>query len=54
MFEALGYNVQALDRVAYGPVTYEGLPRGKTRRLSRSELRQLRELAGLETMVRSM
>jgi 23S rRNA pseudouridine2605 synthase len=48
MFETLGYDVRKLDRVAYGPVTLEGLPRGRTRRLSPAEVRTLRQLAGLE------
>ncbi|HXG00058.1 MAG TPA: pseudouridine synthase [Bacteroidota bacterium] len=47
MFEALGYRVKKLDRVAYGPVTTEGLARGKVRPLTPSELRKLREMAGL-------
>ncbi len=48
MFEALGYTVDKLDRVAYGPVTTEGLPRGTTRALTPQEIRTLRALAGLE------
>jgi 16S rRNA U516 pseudouridylate synthase RsuA-like enzyme len=40
--------VKKLDRVAYGPVTKEGLARGASRRLTVSELRQLRRLAGME------
>jgi 23S rRNA pseudouridine2605 synthase len=47
MFEALGYEVKKLDRVAYGPVTKEGLARGATRSLTRPEVRKLRELAGM-------
>jgi len=46
MFEALGYEVKGLDRVAYGPVTYEGLPRGAFRKLRPNEIRMLEELAG--------
>jgi 23S rRNA pseudouridine2605 synthase len=46
MFESLGYAVVKLDRVAYGPVTKEGLPRGGTRSLTRSEVRALKEMAG--------
>jgi len=49
MFESLGYEVTRLDRVAYGPVTKEGLARGKTRRLTHGEIRKLKELAGMET-----
>ena len=48
MFEELGYEVLKLDRVAYGPVTKEGLARGETRSLTHSEIRALRKLAGLE------
>jgi 23S rRNA pseudouridine2605 synthase len=46
MFETLGYNVVKLDRVAYGPVTKEGLARGGTRSLTRSEIRALKKMAG--------
>jgi 23S rRNA pseudouridine2605 synthase len=46
MFEALGYEVLKLDRVAYGPVTKEGLARGGTRSLTRGEIRTLKEMAG--------
>lgn len=46
MFESLGYAVLKLDRVAYGPVTKEGLARGGTRSLTRSEIRQLKLMAG--------
>jgi 23S rRNA pseudouridine2605 synthase len=48
MFEALGYEVRKIDRVAYGPVTREGLPRGSHRPLTSAEVRQLKRLAGLE------
>ncbi len=47
MFEHFGYEVLKLDRVAYGPITKEGLARGETRSLTRSELRQLRSAAGI-------
>jgi pseudouridine synthase len=47
MFEKLGYEVKRLDRVAYGPVTKEGLERGATRSLTRQEVRKLKELAGI-------
>ena len=46
MFESLGYEVLGLERVAYGPVTKEGLARGGTRSLTRSEIRALKEMAG--------
>lgn len=48
MFEALGYEVTKLDRVAYGPITHEGLGRGETRNLSRREVRKLMVLGGME------
>jgi pseudouridine synthase len=48
MFEALGYEVQKLDRVAYGPIKKEGLRRGEARSLTPSEVRKLREMAGVE------
>lgn len=48
MFEHFGYEVLKLDRVAYGPVTKEGLARGATRSLTRSEVRALRALAGID------
>ncbi len=48
MFEHFGYTVIKLDRAAYGPVTKEGLARGATRSLTRSEIRALRALAGID------
>lgn len=48
MFESFGYDVRKLDRVAYGPITKEGLPRGATRPLTPREIRQLKTLAGIE------
>jgi len=47
MFESLGYDVRKLDRVAYGPITKEGLPRGATRPLTPKEVRELKALAGI-------
>ena len=48
MFEHFGYEVLKLDRVAYGPVSKEGLARGAVRKLSPAELRELRRLAGMD------
>lgn len=48
MFEHFKYVVTRLDRVAYGPVTKEGLPRGSMRKLTHAELRTLRRLAGMD------
>lgn len=45
MFELLGYEVKSLDRVAYGPITYEGMVRGSVRKLTTREIRALRRLA---------
>lgn len=47
MFGALGYEVKKLDRIGYAGITYEGLARGKFRWLTKSELRRLKEIAGL-------
>ena len=38
MFEHLGYEVESLDRVQFGPLTKIGLPRGKCRLLDPSEV----------------
>ncbi|MBP1678527.1 MAG: pseudouridine synthase [Bacteroidetes bacterium] len=48
MFESLGYAVEKLDRVAYGPITREGLSRGESRSLTRREVDELYRLAGME------
>ena len=47
MFEALGYHVAKLDRVAYAGLTYEGLKRSAWRHLSTNEVRKLKTLAGM-------
>lgn len=47
MFEALGYQVKALKRTTFGPLTLRGLNRGEWRLLSRTEVMQLRQAAGL-------
>jgi pseudouridine synthase len=46
MFEALGYEIEKLDRVGYGGITYEGLKRGEWRYLRKSEVRRLQAAAG--------
>lgn len=43
MFEALGYVVKKLDRVAYGEITYEGLRRGEWRYLNKKEIESLKK-----------
>jgi 23S rRNA pseudouridine2605 synthase len=48
MFEHLGYEVTKLDRVGYGPVTVDDLPRGASRSLTPQEIRMLRRMAGFE------
>ena len=48
MFEHFGYTVRKLDRVAYGPITTDGLARGKTRPLTKREVQKLKLLAGIE------
>jgi pseudouridine synthase len=49
IFEALGYDVKQLDRVAFAGLTPLGLPRGDWRFLTRDEVRHLRRLTGLES-----
>lgn len=46
MFEELGYRVKRLLRVRIGNIELEDLPSGKFRKLSSSEVRKLREMAG--------
>lgn len=48
MFEAIGHGIVKLDRVAYGDITYEGLPRGRWRYLTKGEVRRLKVIAGVE------
>ena len=43
MLAQLGHKVMRLRRVAIGPVRLDKLPKGKARRLSESELAELRE-----------
>ncbi len=47
LFAHLGYEVQQLDRVAYGPLTLQGVSRGQCRRLTRSEVDSLTRLVEL-------
>ena len=46
IFEHLGYKVQRLDRVMFGPLTKKDLPRGKWRHLSQREINVLKSLVG--------
>ena len=48
MFEALGYTVEKLDRVACADITVEGLKRGEWRYLTKNELMQLKRHARIE------
>ena len=48
MFEAIGYVVRRLDRVAYADITVEGLKRGAWRRMTNSEVFRLKKLAGIQ------
>ena len=43
MFELYEYNVDKLDRIAFGPLTLAGLKRGEWRYLRRAEIEKLRE-----------
>jgi 23S rRNA pseudouridine2605 synthase len=51
MFEALGYRVVKLDRVAYAGLTAEGLGRGRWRELKPHEVNRLRRSVKLKTVV---
>ncbi len=47
MFEAVGYPVRSLERVAFGPLELGRLRSGNSRRLRPHELEQVRRAAGL-------
>ena len=47
MFEALSYDVRALKRVQMGPLLLTGVQRGAWRFLTKGEIKQLRQAAGL-------
>ena len=47
MAEALGYQVQKLQRVAFGGLTFHGLRVGDARELTQDEVSSLRQLVGL-------
>ncbi|MBK7534554.1 MAG: pseudouridine synthase [Myxococcales bacterium] len=48
MFEALGYQVQKLQRVAYASLNFHGLRVGDARELNQTELNALRDLVELD------
>jgi 23S rRNA pseudouridine2605 synthase len=43
MFEILGYRIQKLERIAFGPLTLTGLRRGEWRFLTKKEIAALKE-----------
>jgi len=45
MIEALGYDVKGLERIAFAGLTTQGVPRGRWRNLTRSEVNHLRQQA---------
>ncbi len=47
MFKSIGHPVSRLIRTAIGPLTLDGLPRGKWRRLTEEEVKLLKKTAGL-------
>ena len=49
MFEALGYSVERLVRVSFGPLRLGSLSPGEMRPLSAAEIQTLRRIVGLET-----
>jgi 23S rRNA pseudouridine2605 synthase len=49
IFEALGYDVERLDRKWYAGLSTRGMARGEYRHLTRDEIRQLERLVGLES-----
>lgn len=46
MFQALGFEVKSLKRIAFGDLTLNGLQRGKYRPLRENELKRLKKLMG--------
>ncbi len=44
MFEKLGYDIVSLDRVGYGEITTAGLKRGESRKLTKGEIKKLKEI----------
>ena len=48
MIEALGYDVKNLERIAFAGLTTEGVPRGRWRNLTRTEVNHLKQQAGIE------
>lgn len=46
MFEVIGYDVRQLDRVSFAGLTSSGLPRGRWRFLTKSEVDYLKNITG--------
>lgn len=44
MFDALGYEVETLDRISFAGLSYKGLQKGHWRYLSQSEIEKLQDL----------
>ena len=44
MLAILGYEVEELDRISFGPLTLSGLRRGEWRFLNASEITRVKEL----------
>lgn len=49
MFEELGYDVKSLERIAFAGLTTEGVPRGRWRNLTHTEVNHLRQQAGMHS-----
>ena len=47
LFEAFGYFIEKLDRVSYAGLSKRALPIGRWRHLKKSEVEQLKKIAGL-------
>lgn len=48
IFESLGYEVKKLDRKRFATLSTTGLRRGEHRQLTKAEVRELRDLVGLD------
>ena len=48
IFESLGYDVRRLDRRRFATLSTSGLKRGEYRQLTKTEVRDLRSLVGLD------
>lgn len=48
MFDRIDLDVIELDRLLFGPISYEGLEVGGSRKLTHEEVEKLMELTGLD------